>query len=380
MYKLKHIAVIFLPLLILAFTNCSKKKDNGYTIKGNVDGFKDSTALYLNDTKTDQVVDTTFVVDGKFTFKGKVDEPRIMMIRTKYEKGKRPKFTAFWVENSTITVKGSADNFKYASVTGSKPQEVKEKLEEKVKPYEKKKDSIVQIYIKMQRKGINKENKEKFEKVKDKMHRLDSIRSKIRLDFIKANTNSYAAINQLNYKKYTLPEDTLKSLYQKLDSKYKNSSYGQIINDYLTLEKAEVGKQFIDFKASKMNGDTFQLSEIKDKYIILDFWSPTCGACRKANKFFSGRYEKLKDSIKIVGFAVSKRKEEIKKAAKKDSITWTLTSTFKGMKGETALKYQVRGVPTFYLIAPSGKILDKFVGFSEKQYDNIMSAIEKHKV
>jgi thiol-disulfide isomerase/thioredoxin len=378
MNKVKYITV--LSLIMLIFAQCNKNEERGYTIKGQVDGFKDSTILHLRDSKKEKVVDTTIVLNGEFTFKGQVDEPRTMMIMTKYEKGKRPKYISFWIENSTITVKGNADNFKYASISGSKPQQVSEKLEEKIKPYKKQKDSLVQIYIKMRRKGTHKENKKKFGKIKKEMRRMDSIRSQLTMEFIKANTNSYAAINQLNYKKYTLPEDTLKMLYQKLNSKYKNSSYGQILNNYLKLEKAEVGKEFLDFKAPKMNGDTFQLSDVKDKYIILDFWSPGCGPCRNANKFFSGKYHEMKDSIKIVSFALSKNKKSIEKAAKEDSITWTLTSTLKGMDGETALKYRVRGVPTFYLIAPSGKIIDRFVGFSEKQYDNIMSSIEQHKI
>lgn len=42
----------------------------------------------------------------------------------------------------------------------------------------------------------------------------------------------------------------------------------------------------------------------------------------------------MKNSIEIVGFAVSKNKDRIKKAAKADSIHWPVASNFKGMEGE----------------------------------------------
>jgi len=357
---------------------CNKNEEKGYTIKGQVDGFEDSTALYLNDTKKDKVVDTSFVIDGKFTFKGQVNEPRTMMILRKNGKGERPDFTYFWVENSKITVKGNAENFKYATISGSAPQQIQEQMERKTKPYEKKKDSLYNIYMKLRKNGINKKNKKQFEAVAGKINELDSITNKIQMEFVKNLPNSYAALKQINFKKYKLAEDTLHKLYQKLNSKYKKTSYGQTLHDFLKLEKAQVGEQFIDFKATRMKGDTFRLSDIKNKYVILDFWSPGCGACRNANRFFSPRYKEMKDSIEIVGFALSKYKERIKKAVEKDSITWPVVSTCKGMDGETALQYKVRGVPTFYLIAPSGKIIDKFVGFSEKQYGNIMKSIEQH--
>ena len=96
MRKLTYITVI-LPLAVLFLTHCSKKNEEAYTIKGEIDGFKDSTMLLLRDSKKEKIIDSAYVVEGKFKFQGKVDEPRRMAVHKKFKKGKRPVYTSFWV-------------------------------------------------------------------------------------------------------------------------------------------------------------------------------------------------------------------------------------------------------------------------------------------
>jgi len=376
MRKLTY-STLILSIAMLFLMHCNKKQEESYTIKGKVDGFKDSTMLFLRDSKKEKKIDSTYIVEGKFEFQGQVEEPRTMMVFTKFEKGKRPVYTSFWVENSNIKLKGDADNFKYAKVTGSSPQKKADILSEKVKPYNKKRDSLIQEFRKMRKEGAE---PEKQTKIRNEIRKADSIRSKLEMEFIKNHTNSYEALQRLTNKKNSISEDTLQKLYKSMKPKYQKSSYGQVISTYLNVEKAKIGEHFINFKANTMKGDSFQLSEIKDKYIILDFWSPGCGFCRKANKFFAKEYSGLQDSIEIVGFALSKNKDRIEKAIQEDNIQWPVASTFKGMDGEIALKYEIRGVPTFYIISPSGEIIDKIVGFSQKQYEKIMATIENHKI
>ncbi len=374
MRKIMYIPAI-LFLAIATFTACQNQQKKGFTIKGEVTGFKDSTKLYLKDSQKEKTVDSSYVTEGTFQFSGKVDEPGKMMILTRPEEKRRPIYTSLWVENSPITIKGKASNFKHASITGSKQQNVADILKDRVRPYQQERDSLVQVWRTMRKEGAP---EEKQKDLWEKIHRLDSARSVARMEFIKEHTNSYPALYHLNFKKYKMPKDSLASIFKTLDPKFKQSRYGQILSRYLDIKHASVGEKYIDFTAQTMEGDTFHLSDINDRYIILQFWSPGCGFCRKANKHFAETYSSFKDSVEIVSFALSKNKQDIVKAAEKDSIQWELASTFKGMEGKTALQYNVSGVPAFYIIAPSGKIIDKVVGFSKQRYQAIMTAIENH--
>ena len=126
---------------------------------------------------------------------------------------------------------------------------------------------------------------EKQTKIKQEINKADSICSALKMEFIKEHTNSYEALLQLKNKKNKIAEDTLQKLYESLKPEFQKSSYGQVISTYLNVDKAKIGEPYINIKARTMKGDSFQLSEIQDKYIILDFWSPGCGFCRKANDF-----------------------------------------------------------------------------------------------
>ena len=376
MHRFLYITTI-LFLATVMFTACQNQQKQGFTIKGEVSGFEDSTKLYLKDLQKEKTVDSSYVTEGTFQFTGKVKEPSKMMISSRPEKNIRPKHTSLWVENSRIIIKGKASDFKHASITGSRQQEVANILKERVRPYQRKRDSLVQVWRKMRKEGAS---REKQKRIWEKIHPLDSARSVARMEFIKEHINSYPALYHLNFKKYKMPKDSLASLFETLNPKYKESSYGKILSTYLDLKHAQVGEKYIDFTAQTMDGDTFRLSDIDEKYIILQFWSPGCGFCRKANKHFADTYSTFKDSVEIVSFALSKNKQHIVDAAKKDSIHWPLASTFKGMEGKTALQYNVQGVPAFYIIAPSGKIIDKVVGFSKERYQAIMKTIGNHKI
>ena len=144
--------IIFCVVFIM--NNCGRK-NKGYVIKGDVEGFADSTMLYLVNPDIDKTIDSALVLDGEFQFSGEVESPVRFFLHTKYERGKSHYYTSFWVENSVIYLKGTAENFTFAKVTGSEPQKVANILQKEVKPYHSKRDSLTQIAIKMRREGAD---------------------------------------------------------------------------------------------------------------------------------------------------------------------------------------------------------------------------------
>ncbi|MFP3860010.1 MAG: peroxiredoxin family protein [Bacteroidales bacterium] len=50
---------------------------------------------------------------------------------------------------------------------------------------------------------------------------------------------------------------------------------------------------------------------------------------------------------------------------------WTTVTTLKGLDGEIPVRYQIRGVPTFFMINPDGEIIDKFLGYRENKIEEI---------
>ncbi len=353
--------------LILIFTGCNKKQDS-FVIVGEVTEFEDSTKIYLSDPDAQKKIDSTFVVDGQFKFEGKVESPGKLSLMSEFEQGERPAYKSFWVDNSSITVKGNYENFNYAEISGSEPQKTADILLKETKQFRKERDSLTERYRELYRQD---DKKEEINAIVSRIHKIDSLTELKEMQFIKEHTNSYAAVEQLKFKMTQIPQDTLQKYYDKLSPEFKETQYGKVLHTHLNSRLAEKGGQYIDFEAKTIEGEKFKLSEIKDKYILLNFWSSNCGGCRMANKALAEKYAELKDHIELVGFNVDKNKETIKKAIDKDSIMWTTVTTLKGLDGEIPVRYQIRGVPTFFMINPDGEIIDKFLGYRENKIEEI---------
>lgn len=83
--------------LISTITSCSKKEE-GYTINGKFTDVKDGM-VYLEFTDGEKkITDSSTITNGSFTFKGKVGEPLLYVIKLKgAEFG-----TRFLLDNSTL--------------------------------------------------------------------------------------------------------------------------------------------------------------------------------------------------------------------------------------------------------------------------------------
>lgn len=153
------------------------------------------------------------------------------------------------------------------------------------------------------------------------------------------------------------------------------------------LETSE-GKMFKDFTVNSVVGQTrsippqpkyaeVKLSDYvgKGKYILLDFWSPWCGPCRREMPNIKAVYDKYHgDNFDVVSIAVWEREpvEVTIETAAKLEMTWNQINN--GGREPAAL-YGVEGIPHLILFGPDGTILKR--GFHGAEIEEIVSSYLK---
>lgn len=152
------------------------------------------------------------------------------------------------------------------------------------------------------------------------------------------------------------------ALYNKLDETWKQHELAQNIQTYLFPPAiVKVGDEMADSDIYDLQGNIHHLAELKGRYILLDFWSCGCGPCVSSLPEMKEVAEQYADKLHIV--SLSTDAENVwKKASEKHVLSGFNWNDLKGRNGLWA-KYDVRGLPCYVLIAPDGRIADKWTGY-----------------
>lgn len=119
-----------------------------------------------------------------------------------------------------------------------------------------------------------------------------------------------------------------------------------------------VGSMAPDFTMNDTEGKPFKLSQLKGKYVLVDFWASWCGPCRGENPNVVEAYNKFKNkNFTILGVSLDDNKEKWLQAIKADNLTWKHVSDLKGWENMTVSLYGYNGIPYNVLLDPEGKII-----------------------
>lgn len=349
----------FLLLLLGIFIN-TKSHAQQYVISAQITGFEDGTKFYLNDVTLDTNIDSAVIKNNFLSFKGKLRaEPQSLWVTT--NAGQKFYYFTLLMENERINVKGDIKDFPFdLKITGSKTQEMHNKMIALTKEGYKKRSKLVEEYQAL----TGDSAKSKGKAIWKVIARLDSLDMLTRMNFVKQNLNSYEALDALFYLKRDFSKDTISKFYNSLNSTFKNTSYAKRIKTFLTVgDVLEVGDVYADFNGFDRDGKSHTLSEIKGKYVLLDFSSTYCGPCVESVPELKKISLAYRQELAIVSFSGDAGKETWLKGVNRDQPQWLSLWDGKGFYGETTIKYGITGYPTFVLIDPKGKIVSKWSGY-----------------
>lgn len=119
------------------------------------------------------------------------------------------------------------------------------------------------------------------------------------------------------------------------------------------------GQKAADFTVSLANGTQAKLSDLRGKFVLLQFWGSWCGPCRAENPHLVELYHKYHDKgLEIFSIGLEQRVANWQAAIQRDKMEWPYhASALKEFEDPVAVLYNVKSIPTTFLINPDGNIV-----------------------
>ena len=340
------------------------------TFSGKLTGFQNGDKISFYDPEIMKTLDSAYIKNGSFKLKNPLDEtPKSIFILL--STGSEDLVSIIFIAGENVEISGDKKDFKFnLNIKGSKFQKEKDLLEKETKKYQIERDSLEKYF------DVSDTSKTYMELRKTKLNRvteIDKTTDEITIKYIKEHTNTYYGLLNLSYYFDKFSKNEIQNLYNKVDKKYQQSIYGKRVKTFLDVGKIlEVGDAYFDFEAKGQDGKIHKLSEIKDKYILLDFNETYCGPCAASVSELKNLASTYKDNLQIVSFCADKPENIWKTGLNRDKPNWLSLWDGNGTKGATVVKYGSNGFPTFILIDKAGKIVNILDGYGKGEIEKML--------
>jgi peroxiredoxin len=340
---------------IISTSTIVKATDSTYSINGKFSKVK-SGLIYLYVFKDGNMKkDSATINKGKFFFKGFIQTPSSAILDLKDDK---QDYFRFILEPRNITITGTGDSLNLLTISGSSVNDDDKILKMRVE--------YITRWQNTNSKLFDEANKAKNIEVLDSLDEVDNEilkeTRKVVAAFVKDYPHSMrSALAILENYGYYAEADEVEPLYNMLDDKLKSSAKGIEIKKLIELYRSvAIGKVAPDIIQTTPEGKKVNLSSLKGKYVLVDFWASWCGPCRRENPNVVKTYSQFKDKgFEIFGVSYDTKKDKWEKAIKDDGLTWYHVSDLQGWKNSTSDQYGIKAIPSNLLLDKDGRIIAK---------------------
>ena len=345
---MKKETILLAAATLLAAACSSTPSTDGYTLTGHIEGLPDSTHVQLIPVShyNEKPLADTVIVNGEFTFTGKMDEPRAVLLLVKDAYGSR----RLMLENTAIKVSGAVT----ATDNNGTPSYDLDRLSVSGSPLSARYDSLMSV----------REQMDALFNAHATLYKDSTMEARAAADhkfFATVDSTFHAAVlNQkdsywgplLMISLTTYLDKGQQAWYDELSDAAKASYYGQKVKEEL-YPAGKVGSAVAEFTVKDKDGKEVTLASLREgkKYVLIDFWASWCNPCRKEIPNLKNLYKLYGDKgFQIVSISIDKKKTDWEKALEEEQLPW---NNYLDETGVASL-YHVKAIPAMYLIDAEG--------------------------
>ena len=123
-------------------------------------------------------------------------------------------------------------------------------------------------------------------------------------------------------------------------------------------ELLKPGTEAPDFALATPDGKTVKLSDMRGKYVVLDFWASWCGDCRRDIPNMVRMHREYGDRVMFIGISLDTDAERLRSFLAQNGVDYLqLCEGVKFRESAVAKLYGVEWIPSMFLISPEGKVV-----------------------
>ncbi len=211
-------------------------------------------------------------------------------------------------------------------------------------------------------------------------NRLFDRRRALSAQWIRTHADNPAAGIALRYASL----DSIPALYALLSEEIRHSALRPLIEErkenaerYLATTKAGQhiipGAEAPDFTLCDPQGQPWSLSQLRGKWVVLDFWGTWCGYCLQGIPAMKKYESQYRDHCTFVSIDCNDSHEDWLAGLKQHAMPWLQLYNPRGISSDkdVSVLYGLKGFPTKFIIHPEGYIYQIVIGEKPEFYQTL---------
>ena len=142
--------------------------------------------------------------------------------------------------------------------------------------------------------------------------------------------------------------------------------------------KVDTGQSVPEFKFHDQNGKKVSIADFKGKVVLINFFATWCPPCRKELPEVQKQiWDKYKNNPKFAMFVFGREQkaDELDKFKKDNHYTFPIIPD---ENRKIFSLFAEQSIPRNFVIGPDGKIIFESIGYSQKDFQDLLNVLAKN--